>query len=487
VKKTTPWILGGCVTLVALLSVPLLNPLFSEAIIKSPPDQVRPWATEDFLKLTAPVPSPDSPADPKYAARHGGASKSTNPNFEVSIVVDPARLPFVPNYEVIQFDAAEGFATSSGSGKLRWMAGAAYNLPENWSETSYSKVLSAFHPDGRPMQESEKRALGITRRDLEAWGLQQEGEGGTSMILDVELQDFANLQHNLRGIFDASTHASVSRWFFANPTQNGLSVRVGATVLHDTPLLAVIDLAHGETQDSLLPLAKGAVHTHADFSVEIIEFYPGSTSSGQANPAGLGRTQSYGVDKSSTAAKSFSVIYQINPPSMATAVSVDAIDLSGKRIEAGKPFIDQAPVRNFAAPLASCASLQIRYRPKQTRLLLNLKATPGLDPANLNPMDLFDVRAPTVTFRSTYEMRRFISELTQLKDITASPYHSTLASFPLTLTNVSPRDVLERYLAIDPRHKAKIDATALTIEFEQPPTSSWLSRKLARIKRFIGL
>lgn len=251
-------------------------------------------------------------------------------------------------------------------------------------------------------------------------------------------------------------------------------------MLHNAPLLAVIDLAHGETQDALLPLAKGARHIHADFSIEVIGFYPGTTSGVGSEPSGTGRELSYGFRGSGPAANSFSVIYQINPPSMAAAVSVDAIDLSGKRIEAGDPFMDAAPVRNFMAPLASCSSLQIRYRPHLTRLLLKLETAPGLDSSNRDPADLFDLRSPTITCRNPHQLRRFISSVTQLKDVTGSHYDTTLGAFPLTLTNVSPRQALVRYLAIDPRHRAKVDPAALTIEFEQPPSASWLSNTIDR-------
>lgn len=186
-------------TLAALLCVPLIAPSIRTAAFESPPGQVRPWATANFLELTAPVPSPGRPTDPQYTARHSGSVKSTNPNFEVSVFIESARVPFVPDYEVIEFDGAKGFSNPSGMGKVRWLAGKAFDLPPNWSDTGYSSELKAFHPDGSAMNGEEERALGIPRRELNSWGLEQEGVGGTAMIVNLGLQGFPNLQHHLRG------------------------------------------------------------------------------------------------------------------------------------------------------------------------------------------------------------------------------------------------------------------------------------------------
>lgn len=73
-------------------------------------------------------------------------------------------------------------------------------------------------------------------------------------------------------------------------------------------------------------------------------------------------------------------------------------------------------------------------------------------------------------------MRRVIAAGAQLKDITGSWSYDTPAAFPITLTNVSPRQVAERYLALDSGRKITVDPVAMTIEFEPPRKSSWMTR-----------
>jgi hypothetical protein len=248
----------------------------------------------------------------------------------------------------------------------------------------------------------------------------------------------------------------------------------------------VIDLAHGETEDFSLPVTKGAKVSHADFSIEIIDAFEGTVSSSGSEPVRSGKAidVKYGNDTSATQANNFSVIYQINPPSMTTAVSVDAIDAAGNVIKNNGGFMENTvPVSRFGAPLATAASLRVRYRPHQTRLLLNLKSLPGVTGPNIAPTDLFDVRAPRITIRDSYQMRRIITDGSQLKDITGSWSYDTPAVFPMTLTNVSPRQVADRYLALDYGRTIKIDPATMTIKFEPPKNETFIGKIAEWLKR----
>ena len=475
------WILLATLSLAAVLMVGLAGFFIArKPPLASSPTQPRPWAEAIFRDLTNPLPSPGLPTAPQYTARHGGSSPATDRNCKVKVVIEPAPAEFVPNYEVLEFDAADGFTCKSGSGKIRWLAAKAYDLQLDRDPDPAISILAPFHPDGKPMGEDEANVMGISKRDREAWGLELDGEGGTAMKLFLELKGFPNLQWKFQTVFDAATHVSVLRLSSVSPVESGLRFDAALAVLHDTPLLAVIDLAHGETQDFQIPVAKGASVSYADFRIEVIDVFAGSVGHGSIERINSGSAieQQYGVNTAPGEPDSFSVIYQINPPVMATAVSVDALDAAGKQIENHGRFMDDAPVSKFGAPLASAVSLRVRYRPHLTRLLMKMKSPPGVTAPNVKPVDLFDVSAPTILFGNSSQMRHFITSGTQLKDVTGSFSYETPAAFPMTLTNVSPRQVVDRYLALDSGRQVKVDPVALTAEFEPPKKPSWLEKTM---------
>lgn len=455
--------------------------------LESSPTLVRPWAEEHFLKLTKPVPSSGKPTDPQYTARHGGSGPSKNPNYGMKLEFEPPATQFVPNYEVVEFDAAEGFSNHSASGAIQWLATKPYDLPANFDDDPGSSVLTPFHPDGSPMSATDATSIGLTKQELESWGLELNGEFGTAMKGFLDLMGFANVQWKCQDVFDAATRVSVRQAAHLTPAKGGLYFSTSLAVVHDALLLAVIDLAHGETEDFTIPIAKGTVVSHADFRIEIIDTIEGLVCSAGSERVRSGKAieVGYSSDSSPGPPKAFSVVYQINPPSMTTAVSVDAIDGAGNVIENRGRFMEDAvPVSRFAAPLATATSLRVRYRPHQTRLLLKIKSLPGVTAPNLSPADLFDVKAPRITFRDSFHMRRFISSGSQLKDITGSWSYDTPTAFPMTLTNASPRQVAERYLAMDHGRTIKVDPAAMTIEFEPPRKKTFIGKVADWFKRF---
>lgn len=454
--------------------------------LESSPTAVRPWAQDHYQKLTTPVRSPGKPTDPQYMARHGGSSPSTNPNFKLKFEIHPPATEYVADYEVVEFDAAEGFTAKSGSGSIHWLAAKPYDLPPDDGSGTDTSILDPFHPDGSPMSQSETTTMEITKRDLEAWGLELNDELGTAMKWHLVLAGFENPEYKFRGIFDASTHVSLDRGGYTQPENGGRRINTSLGVVHDAPLLVVIDLAHGETQDFTIPVAKGAILSRPEFSLEVIDVLAGTIAHSSYEPIKSGKAimVECGISTSPGPANTFSVICQISPPSMTNAVSVDAIDAAGNVIEnRGRAMEDVAPASRFAASLATATSLRVRYRPHQTRLLLKLKSVPGVTGSNLSPGNLFDVQLPQVTFRNSFSMRRFISTGSQLKDITGSWSGDTTPVFPLTLTKVSPRDVAERYLSLDPGRRIIVVQAAMTIEFEPPKKTTLIDKVIKWFKR----
>ncbi|MFT3990871.1 MAG: hypothetical protein QM680_05620 [Luteolibacter sp.] len=463
---------GGVVAAIVISS--------KEPKLVSSPTAVRPWAEEEFLRLTRPVPSAGKPTDPRYQASHGSAGASTLPeysHYKTAIrITDPAER-YVPDFEVIEFNAKEKFQAKAGSGAARWV-GTLPNSRVKGGETP--PPLQPFFPDGKSISREELSSLGLSAKDLDAWGLEPQGEVGTGFKSFLALENFENLQGKFQGVFDANTHVAVHRGTHLRFVKGGAVFNTPLALLHAAPLVAVIDLAHGPAQEKVLPVEVGAVVKHPDFTLEVVDVVDYRISGTQTKRDGNTTIMRYG-DKGvvSKYDQGFSIVYQINPPSMVYSLSLDAVDVSGKELKNNGRFMDELiPISKFEAPLANAVSLKIRYRPHQTRLLIKFDALPGVDPENQAVADLFDAKIRKITLDGTFRMRKALADGAQLKDITGTWTADPPHVFPITLTNVSLREIGERYRALEPRRKIKTHPVDQTIQFERAPKPTWATRML---------
>lgn len=470
----TPWkrlaLISGLVV-VAIGIASLFLP--QKPILESDPAAVRAWADCRFLELTKPVPSSGSPLDPRHLAHCSPPGPATNGQCSVLLTIDSARSEYVPDYEVLEFDAESGFTGTHGSGKLRWIAAKAHapDPEKDWDPPR----LDFFHPDGKPIAREEEEAMGIGKADRSPRSIWIAGM--TNLQGHLELSGYQNPRWKLQDVLDSATHVSVLQNTSLRElgSDHLFSFSVTVAALHDAPLVIVIDLAHGPTEDFELPVSRGATAANGRFHFEVMDVFPGIPSLGVAEwPRPETFKLQFGTPDETT--KTFSVIHHTNPPAMSNAVSVEALDAEGNTItnHYGE-FMQLAPASRFGAPLAEAAKLRVRYRPHLTRLLLHLDPMPGVAPANSKPSNLFDVRAPRIVFSDAFQMRRFISDTTQLKDISGSISYHTESAFPMTLEKPSPRVVVERYLNLDTGRKAMVDPAAQTIAFEQPKKNSRIS------------
>ena len=118
----------------------------------------------------------------------------------------------------------------------------------------------------------------------------------------------------------------------------------------------------------------------------------------------------------------------------------------------------------FNTPLSGIAFLRVRYRPDFTRLLLRIRSLPATPKANANPINLFDLTIPAITFHSPSEMQQFIARTVEFKDLSEST--GSYSGFPTTLENASVRQVMDRYLALNPALRAIVRSSEQTIRFE---------------------
>jgi hypothetical protein len=467
----------GLVILLGALVFFCVNWLLREGPLVSDPRLPRPWAEKRFKELTTkPTPSTESPRDSRFATACGPPVR-TKMGWETTI--DLPRDEFIPDYEIVETHATGTFETKEFRGKMKCLAGN-YFAPD-LSENYRTPGLLVYLPDGSLVGKEEQEAHGITVEDLRfnsGWH-----QGFTSLVVSVELDGCQNPEVRNRGFLDADTHVFLGNNPQEEVRDDGFCVSDSVPVLHDARLMAVVDIAHGEPRDVIIPLKVGEVVEDPAFRLEVLETTTGDICGSGSNSGGLNRIVRRYDNPPSGPKPSFSVIYQIDPPVMEAAVTVDALDAQGNPMESIGRFMDLVPVSRFTGDLANAVSLRVRYRPKMTRLLLQIGKIPCADPANRAPKDLFDVRSADVSFRDSYDMRSFISETTEL-EMVQSPYDDTGAGFPIVMTRPTPREVVERYRALPGSRRVNIDTDAMTVEFEsgrQIPmwreATGWLRRR----------
>ncbi|MCB1134191.1 MAG: hypothetical protein KDN05_23940, partial [Verrucomicrobiae bacterium] len=373
--------------------------------------------------------------------------------------IDHPRDEFVPDLEIVEADANGVFEATEFRGRLKCVAANFY--PHDPSGRFEVPKLRVFLPDGTPVPDADLVAAGIDKDDMYLnCGWQQ---GHTSMVASVEVDGLSKPLARNRAFLDADTHVVLASNPQIHLRDDGFCISGMFSVRHDARVLAVVDVAHGETRDIVMPLKAGEVAEDTDFRLRIHDATAGYIS-GSSSHSESRRTQ-YTMDPPyPDPAPSFSLILQVDPPLKFDSLTLEALDAAGNSMgEFGSsPWL--LPIARFKGDLAKAVSLRVRYHPKTTRLLIPLGPVPGAKPA---PANLFDVRYGDLQFHGSYAMRRFICEATELEMID-SPIDDSGVTSPIVLKTPTVRDIVEHYRNLPGNRKVAVDPAAMTVEFEKP-------------------
>ncbi len=438
--------------------------------LKSSPNIPRPWAEEEFRRLTLPVQSPGKPTDPLYTGKWRVEGRSPVPNPVVDVEITSAAQEYVPKCDVIDFDATEELSGSGGKGKVLWLGAKTYQ-PEK-PDRHRDFEWDFFHPDGTPMTPQEvKTARGNA-------GLSVRNEPYLAGLIAVE--GYANANWKFQQLFDSATHVALNSPTSLWPQPQGVFFRTSAPIIHNAPLVAVFDIHYGTFRDLPCKAAAGTTITQPEFRLDVVEVVDGPLDTSAYNRSAIPNVKQLRYDTShSPYPTTTSVLFQISPRSMRDAITLQALDTEGKEIE-GTPKTDWGmSLYQFNTPLSGIASLRVRYRPDFTRLLLRIRSLPATPKANANPINLFDLTIPAITFHSPSEMQQFIARTVEFKDLSEST--GSYSGFPTTLENASVRQVMDRYLALNPALRAIVRSSEQTIQFEDR-RKHWPERTLKWLK-----
>ncbi len=439
---------------------------------ESSPTKPRPWAQAEFKALTMPERSKGKPTDPQYSA------KCTSPvwiqsdanHAEVVLQIGSPRSEFIPReFKRIEFDAADGYSGPEGTIRVRAIGARTFDSSISESE----QFLQIFKPSGDPMPTDEQNANGIKADSREAWNYERD-DGRTVLRGFLECNGFQNSQWNFRQVFDSATHVPLTENGIVEHDNPIVQFRATLATVHDTPLVTVIDVASGAMQEYTCPAKAGSAVDHPDFHVEVIGIVNGQVTSYwvQNQKVGNDVVASYSVPPY-TQSNCFTVLYRVTPDFLATAFSLEALDADGNSIKKAGRFVGKIPVCAFNAPITEVASLRFFYRPQFNRLLIRMKALPGVPSGNIKPSNLFDVSVPRMVFYDERDMRQFVAESIQFKDISKTSIGYYNASHDI----VSPRSLISDFCEKDPkRRKVIVDPVAQTIEFVQDNKAPWFIR-----------
>ncbi len=476
---------------IAILALVSTGGIFFAIIQRDPffssPTQPRRWAEAEFQALTTMlVSSPGKPTDPQYAVRCRPPVLAPLPDpawgQQLTIEVQAAAEPYHPPYRIIDFKATDGFTSADGAGKVSWLAARTYVPYVNLDQWNVPP-LEMFHPNGDLMNAHDADAMGMTGEKL----LRHPVQGNPVLEVYMQLSGYQDARWSLRQVFDSATHVPLSQSvYLMNDVRTGVWFHADLNILHDAPLVAVFDLNHGEIREFPCKPMKGAAVEQSEFKFEVIEVIdaPVIPQDSHNSGSGVATLRQFRWPKDNQKPSS-SIIFQVNPPSMNDSVILEAFDTEGKRIQNSGQGGEDIGYCYFNSPLEKISSLRVRFRPHFTRLLLRIDALPAVLPNNVKPANLFDVTVPVITFGDLNNMADFISETVQFKRIAATNRYGS--EFPITLHNASPRQMIERYIAMDPkRNKVIVDPVAKTIRFESMPKRSILDYARSMLNHAIG-
>ncbi|MES2923286.1 MAG: hypothetical protein V4819_17150 [Verrucomicrobiota bacterium] len=465
------FIMVGLVTTGGILYCSLLDDL------KSSPTAVRPWAEAEFRKWTMPVPSPGNATDPQYLTRcgrpvypHGKSSP------RVEFEIQPAAESYVPKCEVIDFDSADGFTSASGHGKVLWLGAKTFRQSKP-DDREYPQ-WAMFQPNGEPMPRGNADAM------LQAEPIEMYLRDSPNLSAMIAVDGYQNVIWKFRQLFDSNTHVPLQDGYTDMTSKaKGAGFSASLPALHDAPLLAVIDLFHGAIQNFSLPAARGSVVVQPEFRFEVIETLDGAVETGAYNLSTVPHMKKLAYDgPKSSVGTTCSVLYQVTPPVLRDAITLEAFDSEGHEIKGAEKTTWDLALHHFDGPVIRIASLRVRYRPNFTRLLLRIKSMPAVDAPNLKPTNLFDLTVPEIVFRNPGQMQCFIADTVEFNNPRETNTSGDESSFPMTLHDASPRQVIDRYRALNSDRSVNVDPVAMTVQFEDRRRRTWLNRTLDWMK-----
>ncbi|MCE5231524.1 hypothetical protein LLG95_18250 [bacterium] len=246
-------------------------------------------------------------------------------------------------------------------------------------------------------------------------------------------------------IFDVKSRQPISVGWVSVSEPGFLNVDSFACTLESAPVEIMLEFATGPAEKISVPAKDGAGLTTGSCVVRLIHHFPYACDASYDN---RGR---YSFTPSTSVANKQEDFFFLWPPNRPLGVQIAALDKDGNEIRPQYLGIhNQYFMPRRYDNTREIVSYTITRQPRRHRVFLQLPSIPGLPPENASVADPLDLRVPYVKFTSNMEMKDFIMKSLRLnRSEIGLPFNRAIpigpADFPMELTNVRLRDIVERY------------------------------------------
>jgi len=254
-------------------------------------------------------------------------------------------------------------------------------------------------------------------------------------------------------LFDARTKASLSDGYSWGGSDGMAYVEMELKKWHAGPVELVVDLATSPVERIEVPPREGAVIQQPSWELHLAAVTEGDS---RGSSSGSNGTNSYvqvnfTQDKKKDREKT-TFMFVGNPWASHLPLDLDAIGKDGKKLNnAGGGSSSRYLNKSIRSALDEVDHLRATIYKDVRRLVYEIPAVHGLPVENDGLSNLFDAHIPYMRIKGKWEYRKAIESLTQLSFSGRAPVFERPASdFPIEYHNITPRELLEEYLAYGP-------------------------------------
>jgi len=315
------------------------------------------------------------------------------------------------------------------------------------------------------------------QQSLACGGLYPRVRFGVSMN---GLQEVKLLQTQL---LDATTLKSRSSGYSLGFHQDVARAEFDLQGWHATPVLLVLDLAHGPINESLAPILPGRQIHHPYGLLYLVSAVSGSASDWSSRHGNKTTTLTLHL-RSNPQQPETSLVFLGLPRVHPLPLDLQFLDASGQPLPGGagsssEPFL----FATTPTPRDQVSAIRVRHYTQLKRLLISIPYVPGLPTENRTVDNLFNIRIPHLRIQNEQELLETLGACVQMDIRSISTRTPSPIAFPRFYTNITPRELLADLRRLTtPGTVLRVDPENHTIE--QQPTV--LRRWLTRLSRFLS-
>ncbi len=285
-------------------------------------------------------------------------------------------------------------------------------------------------------------------------------------------------------LFDARTKASLSGGFSWGD-QDGLAhVEMDVRRWHSGPVELAVDLAVAPVEMVEIPAKEGAVIRQPAWDLHLAAVTEGDsgTSGGSTSTNSFVEIR---AKRTNDDRPEISFLFLGDPWAYQLPIEIEVIGKDGKPMQSsGRSSSGRYIMKSVRGEPGEVDHIRAKIYRDVRRVVFELPTIHGLPNENDGLKNLFDARIPHLRFKSQWEFRQAIEGLTQLRfGSPAPPFQPPAGYFPKEFHDVTPRDLLEEYLAYGTKPQdVAIDGEKRALILDETP----IQKLIRQLKKLLG-